>query len=241
MSPPGPHPHWPTTQWSWLAELRTGSDEARRARALDRLYAAYNRPVLACLRELGFSPEDAEDIRQQFFLVVVEGRRLFQRAEAPRGRLRDYLRRSLKHFAANAARDRHAQKRGGDTPHESLAEHHLRDGLGATGPSPNDIFDHEWATGMLDRALRRLGDECAARGKAELWQTLQPHLARWDGPERQPAVAARLGLSASALNSELTRLRTRARHILLTQLSETAASPREADEDLSYLMRLLSR
>lgn len=238
--PPGSH-GWPTTQWLWLEELQTSDDEALRKQARERLCAAYNRPVFASLRQLGFSPEDAEDARQEFFVVVIDGRDLFQQAKQPRGRLRDFLRQSLKHFAANIYRKRSAEKRGGDAGHESLSDFHTSSALGGIAPAPDEIFDREWATGLLERALDRLGEECAANGRADLWQELRPHLARWDSAEPQAVAAARFGLKAGALNSELHRLRIRAGRIIRVLISETAAGPQEAEDDLRYFYHLLTR
>lgn len=239
MPPPSPgNQHWPTTHWSVAAAAGAGDDPASRQRALDRLCRAYDRPILAVLRQVGFTPAEAEDLRQRFLVEVVIGRNLFARADRSRGRLRDLLRRSLRRFASNARRDFAAQKRGGGQIHEELES---ASPPTPPGSRPDELFEREWAHAVLDRTWERLDAESRAKGKTGLWQELRPHLERWSGPESQAAAAARLGLSPTALSTELNRLRARFRHILHLLVSETAATPSEADADLLHLRRILSR
>lgn len=239
MPSPSPgNPHWPSTQWSAVAHAGSPHDAAARQRALDNLCRAYDRPILALLRQIGFAPAEAEDVRQRFLVEVVLGRDLFARASRPRGRLRDLLRRSLQRFASNVRRDTAAQKRGGGRAHEELESAAPSN---PPGNRPDELFEREWAHGLLDRTWERLETECLAKNKAALWQELRPHLERWSGPESQVAVAARLGLSPTALSTELNRLRTRFRHILHLLVSETATNPADADAELQHLRQILSR
>lgn len=231
-----PHGRWPTTQWQLVTELATGENSSRTDRILNRLCAAYDRPVLAYLHHLGFSAADAEDLRQNFFLTVIQGRRLIARADRGQGRFRDYLRKSLRHFALNALRDARAAKRGGGVPHETLDLHDERSNM----ETPDTIFDRTWAQTVLDRANRRLAEELAAKGKSEIWRELEPHLDRWNSPESQSVVAARLNLTATALSTELNRLRTRYQHILRALIGEIVSTPQEVDDELRYLVQLLS-
>jgi hypothetical protein len=187
---------------------------------------------------MGFVPAEAEDVRQRFLVEVVIGRNFFARADRPRGRLRDLLRRSLQRFASNVRRATAAQKRGGGHSHENLEN---AAPTNPPGTRPDELFEREWAHGLLERTWERLDAECTAKGKAALWHELRPHLERWSGPESQVATAARLGLSPTALSTELNRLRTRFRHILHLLVSETAANPAEANADLQHLRRILSR
>ena len=234
------HPaRWQSTQWPLIESLSESEDAVRRERALEKLCLIYNRPILAYLRELGFSPSEAEDVRQRFFIAVVQGRRLFQRAEKGKGRLRDFIKRSLKRFAGDVRREGRAEKRGGDVPHESIDEPHIARALRGNGAGPDEAFDRAWALGVLERAWLRVEEEAGAKGKLELWRTLQPHLVRWSSKETQVQVAARIGISATALSTELNRVRTRFRHVVCALLMEAAVGSREVEDEVRYLFQLL--
>lgn len=228
---------WPTTMWGDVEALLAATPERRR-KALSRFMRAYEGPVFEYLLALGFSAADAEDIRQRFFVTTFDHRRLLERADQKKGKLRNFVRRALRRFAANVRRDEGAQKRGGNVEHvalDSLA-HVLSQEV-----SPDEGFDRAWAHGVLARTEARLEWEYGRRGEAALWETLHPCLVRWTGAESQADAAKRLGVSASALSTALSRLRARYEHVLFLIVSETAATPQEAGEDLLYLRRLLSR
>lgn len=228
---------WPSTCWPDIDALRAASP-ARRRRLLDKLIQTYQAPVLEYLLALGFSLHDAEDARQQFLQIILNHRRLFERADNGRGRLRDFIRRALRHFAANLRRDAHAIKRGGRAVHIGLEAAHP---LPAATLTPQESFEHSWAQGVITRTEAWLAAETILRRGSQFWETLRPYLEGWHGPKSQAAAAARLGLTATALSTELSRLRQRYRHILFVIVSETAITPSEAEADLSCLRRILSR
>ena len=229
---------WPATLWTVVGSAGDAGDDAARKLALEKLCRAYDRPILAVLRDMGFTPSEAEDVRQRFLVDVVIGRSLFAKADPARGRVRDLLKSSLHNFACNIRRDAATKKRGGGRVHEDIETAQLSN---PPGKRPDELFEREWAQAILDRTWEQLETEFCAKGKASLWQELRPHLERWSGPESQVSVAARLGLSPSLLSTELNRLRTRFRHILHLLVSETASSPADADADLQHLRHILSQ
>lgn len=230
---------WPSTQWPDLAALRAaGLDPEHRRRLNHKLYTAYNRPVFEYLLALGFPPDAAEDARQRFFLNVLVHRKLLERADKRRGRLRDFIRRALRQFASNLRREAAALKRGGGILHDGL------DALNTTPDAalaPDEQFDRDWALGIIQRTEAKLAAEYHDREKSALWETLRPNIEQWAGPATQEETARVLRITRTALSTELTRLRQRYRHVLFLIIAETAADPREAEEDLHHLRRLLSR
>src|SRR4029077_11207259 len=80
--------------------------------ALDRLCRIYWRPIYGFVRRAGVRPEEAKDITQGFFALILE-RKDFQSVRQEKGRLRSFLLASLKHFMANERRDASTIKRGG--------------------------------------------------------------------------------------------------------------------------------
>ena len=67
------------------------------------------------MRQQGYSHEEAEDITQGFFAVLLE-RRDFDALRAEKGRLRSYLLVSLKHFLADERQPCDGSQRGKGRP-----------------------------------------------------------------------------------------------------------------------------
>ena len=236
---------WPTTQWDVMDHLGEGAETAARQRALEKLCRAYNQPILAYLVQMGFGRQDAEDVRQGFFADVVLRRNLLGRARKNRGRLRDLIRRSLRNYAANIWRDRHAAKRDGKWQREECASMDTaKIAAGVSVPpleTPAEAFAREWGRGVIERAHLRLDEEYAGKGCSLLCETLKPHLVRWAAPPSQMEVARALGISATSLSTELSRLRKRFRHVLLLLLSEEGGTPQEVAGELHELRRAFAK
>ena len=237
--------YWPTTQWELLGDLSSHAQEIARRRALEKLCAAYDRPILAYLVHIGFSQHDAEDVRQGFFADVVLKRDLLGRARQSRGRLRDWIRRSLRNYDSNIWRNRGAAKRDGAWQREGCEEICAAEiAVGAIAPrveTPEEVFAREWGRNVIERAHTRLDEEYARKEQSVLCETLKPHLVRWAAPPSQEEVARALGISATSLSSELTRLRIRFRHVLLLLLSEEGGSPQDAEHAMNDLLRAVAR
>src|SRR5439155_1487394 len=84
-----------TTHWSVVLEAQ-GSTPAAHA-ALEELCRTYWRPIYGFVRREGTKPEEAKDITQGFFALILE-RRDFQSVRQEKGRLRSFLLASLKPF-----------------------------------------------------------------------------------------------------------------------------------------------
>src|ERR1700739_2029269 len=102
---------FPTTRWTVV--VAAGDPHRKETRsALASLCENYWYPLYAYLRRRGYPADQAQDLTQQFFIRVLEGRYL-DRADPEKGRFRAFILTSLKFFlSAEADRDR-AQKRGG--------------------------------------------------------------------------------------------------------------------------------
>jgi len=84
-----------TTRWSLVltAQGRSAAAEA----ALEELCRIYWRPLYAFARRQGCDPEEARDLTQGFFELLLR-RRDLDAARREKGRLRSYLLISFKHF-----------------------------------------------------------------------------------------------------------------------------------------------
>ena len=78
-----------TTRWNLIlsgaASKKTAENEIRAA--LAELCRIYWRPIFFFVARRGYSPEDAEDLTQDFFLRILRGDWL-QKADPTRGRFR---------------------------------------------------------------------------------------------------------------------------------------------------------
>lgn len=164
-----------TTQWTLLEGLRSG-DEAECRAAAERAVMVYWPPVYACARKLVRTRDEAADLTQAFFVDVVIGRRLFERAEAGQGRLRGLLRASLKRYATDQWRRATARGRGRVVP---LGELDREDSLGIEGDSER-VFDRRWALAMFEEALRRCEAHfvAGARAKPGHWRLFEARVLR---------------------------------------------------------------
>src|SRR4029077_9955668 len=86
-----------TTQWSVVLSAQGRSPSAEEA--LEKLCRIYWWPLYGFVRRQGYSPEEAQDLTQGFFAMLLE-RRDLDAVRREKGRLRSYLLASLKNFLA---------------------------------------------------------------------------------------------------------------------------------------------
>src|SRR5207237_7676900 len=78
---------------------------------LEKLCRVYWRPIYSFVRRQGAGPEEAQDLTQGFFALLLE-RRDLRTVRKEKGRLRSYLLSAVKHFLADERRRAMAIKRG---------------------------------------------------------------------------------------------------------------------------------
>src|SRR5712691_4935847 len=98
-----------TTRWSVVLSAQGESPAAEEA--LEKLCRIYWWPLYGFVRRNGYSPEEAQDLTQGFFALLLE-RKDLDAVRREKGRLRSYLLASLKNFLAKAHRRAMAVKRG---------------------------------------------------------------------------------------------------------------------------------
>ena len=89
--------------------------------ALSDLCRIYWRPLYLFLRREGIPSEDAQDLTQEFFAMLIRDR-TYRRADREKGRFRSFLLGALKHFVADVRDGANAQKRGGGKVRELFDE-----------------------------------------------------------------------------------------------------------------------
>jgi len=87
-----------TTHWSVVLDAQGESPAAQEA--LEKLCRIYWRPIYSFVRRQGAGPEEAQDLTQGFFALILE-RRDLRTVRKEKGRLRSYLLTALKHFLSD--------------------------------------------------------------------------------------------------------------------------------------------
>src|SRR5438876_6990135 len=98
-----------TTHWSVVLEAQGESPAAQEA--LEKLCRIYWRPIYSFVRRQEAGSEEAQDLTQGFFALLLE-RRDLRTVRKEKGRLRSYLLAALKHFLTDERRRAMAIKRG---------------------------------------------------------------------------------------------------------------------------------
>src|SRR6476659_8344535 len=111
MSSAGEPRVFATTRWSLiLSATSSESEEGKASLALAELCRTYWRPIFSFVCRRGYSTEDAQDLTQDFFVMILEHNWL-KHADPDRCRFRSLLLKSLQNFLINAAEKAHARKR----------------------------------------------------------------------------------------------------------------------------------
>lgn len=236
-----------TTRWSVVlscADSTIAEDTAKKA--LAELCKIYWRPIFAFICRRGHSVPDAQDLTQDFFLMVLEGK-LLKRADPSRGRFRSLLLKALQNFLVDDIIKKRAQKRGGDIKFVSWddwmaeAPSHLSiGGREAETWSAEKIYDVRWAATAVEHALRRLGEECESRGRRRVFDVLSGCLAAEREDVSYEKLAKTLGIDEAAIKRLVHQLRVRYRELLRDEVAQTVEKPADVDEELRYLCAALA-
>jgi DNA-directed RNA polymerase specialized sigma24 family protein len=108
-----------TTQWSVVLAAQGKSPAAEEA--LEKLCRVYWWPLYGFVRRQGYNPEEAQDLTQGFFAMLLE-RRDLDAVRREKGRLRSYLLASLKNFIGKTRRRAMTLKRGQGQPLVALED-----------------------------------------------------------------------------------------------------------------------
>jgi RNA polymerase sigma-70 factor (ECF subfamily) len=230
-----------TTHWSVVLTAQGDSPAAQQA--LEELCRTYWWPLYGYVRRQGYSPEDAQDLTQGFFALLLK-RKDFDAVRREKGHLRAYLLISLKNFLAKARRRELAMKRGEGQALVSLEQLLVRERAdieAANTLSADQIYERQWALTLLEQALGRLEEEYRATGPAaaELFARLREILS--DQPDRpsQAEIAQELGMNENAVKQAFYRLRQRYRLLVREEIAHTVAVPGGVEDELRHFIAVL--
>ena len=228
-----------TTHWSVVLEAQGESPAAQEA--LEKLCRIYWRPIYSFVRRQGAGAEEAQDLTQGFFALLLE-RRDLRTVRKEKGRLRSYLLTALKHFLTDEHRRTMAIKRGkGEQliPLEELQSEE-RGGMEPVDPlTAERIYERRWASTLLDRVLSRLENQYRARGNAALFDSFNQLLGNEPGAPSRADIAAQLGMTDNAIAQAFHRFRQSYQSLLREEIAHTVATPGDIENELRYLIAVI--
>jgi len=189
---------------------------------------------------------EAEDLTQDFFVTILDGKML-GRADPERGKFRTFLLKALTNFLANARDKERAKKRGGDVQFVSWddwmaeAPSQLSIPANALENLPAErLFDLRWAATVVERALRRLAEECEAHGRRRVFDALSGALGADREDVHYADLAKHLGTVEATVKRLLYEMRERYRALLREEVADTVQGPAEIDDEVRYLCAALA-
>ena len=228
-----------TTHWSVVLEAQGESPAAQKA--LEQLCRTYWRPIYSFVRRQGSQAEDAEDLTQGFFALLLE-RQDLNTVRKEKGRLRSYLLSSLKNFLVDEARHAMAVKRGKGQRLIPLDE--------IRGPEHSDIersdrftadqlYERRWAFTVLEQVMTRLRDEYRSAGNVRFFDQMKKMLM--DEPDRpsQAQVASEFDMTENAVKQAFYRFRQRYQTLLREEIAHTVAIPGDIEDELRHLISVV--
>jgi RNA polymerase sigma factor (sigma-70 family) len=236
-----------TTRWSVVLSCAdSGVGKGTERDALAQLCQTYWRPIFAFVCRRGYSVPDAQDLTQDFFLIVLEGH-LLQRADPSRGRFRTLLLKALVNFLADDTVKKHARKRGADVQFVSwddwMAEAPSQLSISAEESEKwpaEKIFDVRWAATVVEHALRQLGEECESHGRRRVFDVLSGSLAAEREDVSYEKLSKTLGVPETSVKRLVHQLRLRYRSLLRAEVAETVERPDDVEDELRYLCAALA-
>jgi RNA polymerase sigma factor (sigma-70 family) len=226
------------TRWS-VVLLSAQSKAPGSQAALAALCRLYWYPLYAFVRRRGYSPEDAQDLTQGFFLHLLDHKALAQ-VDPLKGKFRSFLLASIQNYLSKEADRARCLKRGGEMQFVPLDAKNAED-LYRLEPTdyvtPEKLFDARWALTLLDKAMSLLCAEYAGQGKMATLETLKPFLHPIN-TEKLPSyeqVADQLEVSVGTVKMLIHRLRKRYTTLLRAEVARTVSDPGEIDEEIHAL------
>lgn len=229
---------FPQTAWSriYAGSGATDASDSEVREALDDICRRYWQPARKFLRFLGCGEEDAEDLAQNFFATWATPEKL-ERLGPEKGRLRSYLKQSLRRHFINHWRTSQTLRRGSGAKPVALED--------IAEPSFDEDaadleYDTAWADAVLAAVVKRMGTAYHARGKGELFEKLADSLPGGPGLQPYAEIAVSAGVSEPQIKLEVHRLRRRFANELRTEVAATLADPAELDDELRYLLKIMA-
>jgi len=224
VPPAGEHDSFPTTDWELFSQLKS-EQSPDRSDALCLLLTRYGPAIHRFLRlTKGMSASDADDLQSAFVIdKLLPSNTLFHRAEATRGRFRNFLVRSLQNYLTDCLR------RSGGRREESLTSFHAN--AVTTSSAESNAFDHAWACSILQQALDKTRAYLMESGQPGTWEVFARRIAGPILDDREPTPYPLL-VTELALDGPIqaSNLLSSAKRVFSRQLQSILADQAGPDE-----------
>jgi RNA polymerase sigma factor (sigma-70 family) len=228
----------------WTIVMKAAQSQAQGGQStLAELCQLYWYPLYIFARRRGYSPDDAQDLTQGFFLHLLEHRALTS-VDPLKGKFLSFLLASFQNHISDTVDRTRRLKRGGDKEFVQLdaedAEERYR-----LEPSESltaeKIFGARWAVTVLGEALKKLNHEYATTGKTSTFEALKVFLDPNSSmaPPSYDEVANRLKVSTGGVKTLIYRLQKRYTALLREEVGRTVSDPAEIDEEIHALCEAL--
>jgi RNA polymerase sigma factor (sigma-70 family) len=227
------------THWSMVLDAQS---ELRAARdALEKLCRVYWRPIYAFVRRQGIGPEDAEDLTQGFFALLLD-RKDLNTVRKEKARLRSYLLASLKNFLTDERRRAMAIKRGKGERLIPLDE--IREGERVDLERPDrftadEIYQRRWAFTVLEQVVARLRAEYRSAGNLRFFEQMKKMLMDEPGRPTPAQIASEFDMTENAVKQAFYRFRQRYQALFREEVAHTVAVPSDIEDELHYLIAVV--
>ena len=228
-----------TTHWSVVLEAQGESPAAQEA--LEKLCRTYWRPIYSFVRRQGARSEDADDLTQGFFALLLQ-RKDLNTVRKEKGRLRSYLLISLKNFLTDERRRVMAIKRGKGQrliPLEDIRESERVDFERSDNLTPDQIYERRWAFTVLEQVMARLRDEYRGADNLRFFDQLKKMLMDEPGRLSQAQVANEFDMTENAVKQAFYRFRQRYQTLFREEIAHTVAIPSDIEDELRYLITVV--
>lgn len=227
---------FPTTLWTGLLRpIQEGGAESRDA--LEQLCRRYWAPLYGYTRSKGYDHHQAEEIVQELISSFIE-RDAFLRVDRQNGRFRSFLLACLKNFLINRQEKLHAQKRGGG---QEICPLDLVNESSIVSQEPALLaYDRAWALEVFHASLQQVEAEYRVAGKQGLFDSLKPFVTGQEPRPDREALARKHGMEVGNLDVAVYRLRRRFGLVMRGMVAQTVREPESVDEELEYLIKILS-
>src|SRR5215472_7642582 len=191
-------------------------DVKDRKKVIHKYWSALRVYLVCLLSRFPDYRNEADDLLQDFILKKILQPGWLENADPNKGRFRDFLKSSLRHFVVGEVRKRDAEKRGGKEGTLSLDD--MEQEI-AEPEDSSDSFDIAWLRMLLTEALQRMERGCAGSGNEQTWKIFQARLLRpmLEGvpPLEYEFLVSQFGLKSpsQATNALATGKRMFARHL----------------------------
>lgn len=218
---------FPETTWTILADATLNGGEKEK-QALGEICERYRQPVDVVIRARGVPKDRVEDLRQDFFLSLIQTG-FFRKAQRQKGKFRTYLLTALRNFLIDDLKKASAVKHGGGLVGEELLEN-------SVSLEEDELrFDLAWAHSLFDAAIEVVEKKAIAKRGEERWRVLRPFLTGESQGMSYEELGQVLELSEGGAKSEVSRMRAKFREELRGQVRQTVNAPHEVDEELRFL------